>query len=274
MREALLLYAWSLTLLVLGVAMAVGGLLLENKWHAHPVRQAFAKGLALIGELLCPIAIVSMIYEAHLRDMFLQDMRSSVDTSVRRTLLARNDADESFNFGFSKAHAGLGMDVLAKKALGAKNVRIEIPWFEDEGIWRRELPAFANDHRNISIFIADQNASWTKSRGVILARHDGDHDPNYGPGKARNALQILKHTLANDPNAHVYKMRDCMPSLLIVEYDDSAVIGFYLNSGHPVQKPQIDVQTTINGKRTPFGEMIVDEFTELEKCSDGVRLTE
>jgi len=264
----LLLYAWSLTLLLFGLGLAVSGLVLEKRWHGAPARQTFAKAIALLGELLCPVAIVSMIYEFNLRNVFVKDMSEAVDASVSRALLARENAYHSFEFGLRDVHEGYGMDVLAAKAVAAQEIRIEIPWFEDEGAWKDRLPAFASDPRKkFTIFIAGTDAEWTKKRGIVL-----ESNSQYGQRKVQSTLELLKRSLAGNPNAHVYQMRDCMPALLIIEYDSNAVVGFYLNSGHSVRNPQLDVQTAVNRKRTRFGKMVDQEFARLAACSQAVDL--
>lgn len=268
--NTVLLYSWSLTLLVVGLVMAIFGLLLEDRWQQHPARKAGAKGVALLGELLFPIAIVSLIYEAHLRGVFLKDMSDAVNLNVRNALLTRDNAHNAFEFGVRNVHPGLGMDELAKQALASHTVRILIPWFEDQGPWKEGLPIFLADHRNdFTIFIAGEDAAWTKSRGLIL-----ESDPNYGSERVRTTMALLKRSLARKPNAHLFQMQSCMPSLLIVEHDGYAVVGFYLNSGHSTRNPQIDVQTaTTDGKRTAFGKMIDQEFAKLQQCSQAIDLS-
>ena len=198
--------------------------------------------------------------------IFLLSLSSCIAILV---LAPRSMSSSPGDYSAAQTNSGLiqiralvsNQDLESFLASATKRIRILVPWFVDPLCLIEMLAHKARDENFIlHVILLEPSSPYLKKRGeVVQSRH-----LDYGPQECVRTLMALSQAFraCKSHNVRVF-VYDSLPSVFIAERDDSALIGFHLNTGTALRNPHLEVALIRDNSETVFGKMVREELSKV-----------
>lgn len=173
--------------------------------------------------------------------------------------------------GLTQVRPSVSNESLKAFLAPAKNsLRILVPWLVDPLSLIELLSQKTNDEAFVvQIILMDPKSPYLKKRGEIVQ----PSQPNYGPQEATRTLMALAEAFKGKKsrNIRIY-VNSLLPSIFIAQADNSALVGFHLNTGVATRNPHLEIALKKDEQPTVLGTMVLEELEKVISKSNEVDL--
>lgn len=152
-------------------------------------------------------------------------------------------------------------DLASFLAKATKRIRILVPWFVDPLSLIEMLRHKAQDENFIlHIILLEPGSPYLRKRGEVVQPCHHDYGAQESVRTLMALSQVFKACTSRNVRVFVY---DSLPSVFIAQCDDSALIGFHLNTGTALRNPHLEVALVGENSESVLGKMVREELEKV-----------
>lgn len=225
---------------------------------------SFPRWIRDLGIALMTTGVLSLFYDIMLRNSFLDEMREQLAKSLASEFSVLNRISEA---GIINVFQTFPTSEVANAFRTASEIRIMQTWIPDLVTLLEPLKYASKKGCRVKILLLDPDCDLADARGRDL----GYPDTRVVTNKIKDNLhEISRFCQVEKINGNFeVRLHDTTPSVCIHSYDDTSIVGLYLNKTPAIQNPQFVTQ----GTNSYFSTAIDEHFSRVwssAKKYDGI----